>query len=239
LVAAANPEALAVAADTAAQLRSTNAGELIWSATHPHTVTHIAASADGKFVATSCLDRITRILDATTGQVQPPIFASPAGGGKVTAVLFAPTGTLLAWANDDGTVHLVDPADTTRNAQLTGTVSRRLLAFSTDASMLAVADETNSVTVYDLTNLSNPAPLPQPPPFTNPITALAFSPADSQLAVATGDTAVTVHDPRTGTTLQRLVHPQPVQEFAFNTTGTYLATICDDQTTRTWRMVFA
>jgi hypothetical protein len=41
-------------------------------------------------------DRIIRMLDATSGTT---IFTSPTGNGKVTAVLIASTGTLLAWAN--------------------------------------------------------------------------------------------------------------------------------------------
>lgn len=235
LIAGTDGESLAVAVDKAAQLRSTAAGELVWSASHPQTVTHIAASADGKFVVTGCQDGITRILDTAKGAT---IFSGPAGGGKITAVRFAPTGTVLAWANEDGTVHLVNAASLTQNGQLARDFPCRVLAFSSDATMLGVADDTNTVTVYDLTDLTAPAPLPHPPPFTSPITALGFSPADSHLAVATGDTTVTLHDPRTGTAVQRLVHPQPVRQFAFNTTGTYLATICDDQTTRTWRMVF-
>jgi WD40 repeat protein len=142
----------------------------------------------------------------------------------------------LAWANQDNTVHLLNAADPTESGQVAGNFPYRLLAFSGDADLLGVADDTNTITVYDLTDLSAPEPLPHPMPFTNPITAFAFNPA--HLAVATGDTTVAVHDRRTGVAAQRLVHPQPLRQLAFNTTGTYLATIGDDQTTRTWRMVF-
>jgi WD40 repeat protein len=236
LIAATVGESLAVAVDKTAQLRGTATGAMVWSTNHPQTVTRIAGSTDGRFVATGCQDRITRILDAATGAT---VFTGPVGNGRVTAVAFAPTSSLMASANEDGTVLLINPANLTQNGQLPrNNFPCRLLAFSGDGTMLGVADDANTVTVYDLTDLTAPKPLPQPPPFTAPITALGFDPAGPRLAVATGETTVAVHDARTGIAVQRLVHPQPARQFAFNVTGTYLATICDDQTTRTWRMAF-
>jgi hypothetical protein len=88
--------------------------------------------------------------------------------------------------------------------------------------------------VYDITTITNPA-LQQQISFTAPITALAFGPTDSGLAIAIGATNVTLYEPRTGIELQRVIHPQPVRQFAFSADTAILATICDDQAARTWR----
>jgi WD40 repeat protein len=231
--------AIAAAAGKNVFLLASADGSSRWPATaavpapgaHPQLVTRLAASADGKWVATGCADRITRILDAATGAV---IFSSPAGDGRVTAVAFAPTTTVLASANEDGSVLLVDAANPTHSGNLTRPVPCRLIAVSGDSTLLAVADDTNTVTVYDITTITNPT-LQQQISFTAPITALAFGPADSGLAIAIGATNVTLYEPRTGNELQRVLHPQPVRQFAFGADGPLLATICDDQAARTWR----
>jgi WD40 repeat protein len=232
-------DAIAAAVGKNALLLASADGSSRWLATaavpapgaHPQLVTRLAGSADGKWVATGCADRITRILDAATGATT---FTSPAGDGRVTALAFAPTTTLLASANEDGTVLLVDAANPTHSGNLTRPVPCRLIAVSGDSVLLAVADDNNIVAVYDITTITNPA-LQQQISFTAPITALAFGPADSGLAIAVGTTTVTLYEPRTGIELQRVIHPQPVRQFAFGADTALLATICDDQAARTWR----
>ena len=59
-------EWIATAADRTVRLLSSADGTSCWPSpnTHPQTVTRIAASSDGKWIATGCVDRKTRVLDA-------------------------------------------------------------------------------------------------------------------------------------------------------------------------------
>ena len=63
-------EWLATAAGKTLRLLGSGDGHSRWAspATHPQTVTRVAASSDGKWVATGCADRKTRIIDALTGK---------------------------------------------------------------------------------------------------------------------------------------------------------------------------
>jgi WD40 repeat protein len=229
----ADGQSLAIATGNTAQLHTTAAGDSIWTHAHPQLLTRIAASPNGKWVATGGMDRITRILDAQNGGQE--MFASAAGDGRVEGLAFQPGTSVLGSANEDGRILLIDADDHSRTGLVTRNSPCRLIAFSADPTtpLLAVADDTNTIGVYDVSSLASPQ-LIQQLKCTAPITALAFNRADSSLATATGQTTVTVHDPRAGGELQRIVHPQPVRQFAIGDAA-LLTTICDDQTVRTWR----
>jgi len=223
-------EMIAIAAGKTAQLLSSADGQSRWTHTQLQTVTRIAASRDGKWIATGCADRITRILDAQSGA---EIFTSVAGGGAVSEVAFQPNTSLLGSSNLDTQVLLINAANPTQRGQLTRHFPCRHIAFSFDTTMLAVADDNNTVAIYDITTVSSPQLLYEFG-FAAPITALAFNPADNSIAAAIGAKSVVVHDPRSGIELTRILHPQPVRQFSFSADGALIATASDDGTVRVW-----
>ncbi|MGH3876818.1 MAG: WD40 repeat domain-containing protein [Actinophytocola sp.] len=215
---------IATAAGRTVRLLASVDGRNRWPApnTHPHTVSRIAASSDGRWVGTGCLDRGTRIPDATTGTET----FSAAAEGKVRVLAFQQAGALLASGNEDGTVLLID-AETLTQRRVARGFGCSQLAFSADATLLAVSWDDKAVAVYDLTAAGDPPKLQE---FRRaaPISALAFHPTDNSVAVAAGTTYVALHDPHSGAEVARYLHPKTVRDFAFATGGAMLATAADN-----------
>jgi WD40 repeat protein len=225
-------DSVAVAAGKTLRLLASADGQLRWPAAnvHPGTITRMAVSADGAWIATGCIDRKTHIVEAATGTEK---FATGPRDGKVTALAFLPAGSVLATANEDGTVALIDAADSAQPPRLiTRPVPCVRVAFSVDASLMAVADVNNTITVYDL-NSANLDPLQE---FSIPgaVTSLALHPVENSIVVAYGDATAAIYDARRGTQLVRILHPQPVHQLAVSTDGAMIATACDDGAVRVW-----
>lgn len=211
---------IATAAGKTVRLLSSADGHERWPSpnTHPKPITRLAASSDGKWIATGCTDRTTRVIDALTGE---QTFAVQSGG-TIEAVVFQPIGSLVATVNDDGTIVIIDAATATERNPATRPFPCGPSAFSPDGTLLAVAcrDDQNSVFVYDITGADAPQAIQQiarPAP----VLDLAFNPADNTLAVCTSQ-SLAVHDPRTGTELTRIL--QPADHFALSSDGMLIAT---------------
>ena len=221
--------AAAVGKDLA--LLSSDTGDPRWpNYVHPKPVSHVAASHDGKWIATACTDKRTRIINAQTGtetyKTDPPSIE------LIQALAFQPNGSLLASGSNDGCVTLIDPE---AMSPLRGQIKRNFgctrLAFSSDATKLAVAWNDKSVIVYDITTNGDPAPLREFR-FATPVTALAFNPADNTVTVSVGATSICRFDTQTGTPLAPVLHPKPAKDFAFSANGALIATACDDGAVR-------
>jgi WD40 repeat protein len=222
---------VAVAAGKTLRLLASADKQLRWPVnSHPGAINRMAVSSDGTWIATGCIDRKTRILEAATGT---EIFTSEAGDGKVTALAFVPGGSQLATANEDGTVALIDAADPAGPPRLlTRPVPCIRLGFSADAALMAVADVNNAIAVYDLSS-ANLVPM-QEFSVTGAVSTLAFHPAEHSIIVACGDTTATMFDARSGTELVRILHPQPVRQLAVSADGAMIATTSDDGAVRVW-----
>jgi WD40 repeat protein len=221
----------ATAAGRNVDLLSSATGDPRWpSCVHPKPVRLVAGSDDGKWIATACTDKRTRIIDAHTGsetyQTDPP------ANELTRALVFQPGGSLLATGNTDGSITLIDP---TAASPVRGEVKRNFgctgLAFSFDATMLAAAWDDNTVFVYDITTNGDPTPLREFR-FPAPVTALGFNPADNTVAIATAAVSISTYDARTGVAFAPILHPQAVRQFAFSADGALIATACDDGTVR-------
>ena len=208
---------IATAAGRTVRLLNATDGHERWGApnNHPQSVTRIAASPDGAWIATGCADRTTRILDSATGT---QIF-SVTGDGKVRAIAFQPNRTLLGTANEDGSIVLVDAATATERGRIGRLFGCAHIAFGFDGTGLATAWDDNTVSIYDITAPGAP---PQLREFTSaaPISALAVNPSDGSVAVTTaGGTPVVVRDPHSGIELIRALHPVPVGDVAISADG--------------------
>ena len=222
-------EWIATAAGRTARVLSTDDGRERWASpnTHPQTVTRVAMSPDGRWVTTGCADRRTRLLDATTGV---EVFGT-AADGKIFDVAFSPLGTLLATANEDGTVVVVDTGSATVRARISRSFACSLVAFNHDETLLATAWDDNTVSIHDLT-ADGSAPELRRLSYANPVTTLAFDPAGPALCIATGTPTAVLVDPRSGLDLRWLPHSTPVRHAAFSADGTLIATASDDNVVR-------
>jgi WD40 repeat protein len=215
-------EWIAVASGRTVRLVRSLDGGNRWNSpvTHPQTVTRVAVSPDGRWVATGCVDRRTRLLDAGTGTE----VMSVEGDGKVFDLAF---GAVLVSANEDGVVTIADPAGPAVRARVTRNFGCSLAAL--DGTLLATAWVDNLVLVHDIT--AQPVEVCRLTA-ASPVTCLAFVPGRAALCLATGGPVVLVSDARTGQDLVVLRHPKPVREFAFSADGALVATACEDGVVR-------
>lgn len=202
-----------------------------WKNVHPQSVTDIAINADERWIATTCTDHTTRILDAASGTEK---HRYPHPNGQATAIEFSRTGTLLAIAVTDGTALVVDAVTGDIRRQVTHPADVIAAAISADGSLLATADRELTVRVWSLAETT------AKPVHTfaceSPIAALAFNPTDRSLAIATeaGVVAIFDVDPDTGEEQYRFTHPASVRHIAYSSDGSVLASACDDQTARAY-----
>jgi WD40 repeat protein len=214
-------EWIATAAGRNVQLFSSATGAPRWlhPNNHPNRVTRLAASGDGRWIATGCADRKTRILDALTGQETLVVD----GGDKIETVIFAPNSSLAATINDDGTIVIIDAASATRREAVVRPFPFGPSAFSFDHTMIAAAgeDDDNTVLIYDVTGSAAPR-LVQQIACPAPVLDLGFNPADNTIAILTSPSSLVVRDPRSGVELVRVL--QRVDHFAFSADGTLMAT---------------
>ena len=205
--------AAAVGKDLA--LLSSETGDPRWpNYIHPKLVSRVAASHDGNWIATACADKRTRIIDAHTGT--ETYKTDPPSNELIQALTFQPNGPLVAAGSNDGSVILLDPgAASPVLGQITRNFGCTHLAFSRDATKLAVAWNDKSVTLYDITANGDPTPLREFR-FAATVSALAFNPADNTVTVATAATSISRFDVQTGTALAPVLHPQAARNFAFS-----------------------
>ena len=182
-VAGATGEWIATAVGKTVRLLSSVDRQSRWPSpnTHPQTVTRIAFSPDGKWIATDCADRKSRAYSTPSPGMKPS--QVPGGDGRV-ALAFTLNGALLATANEDGNVTLVDAAAASVQSRVTRNFGCSRIAFSFDGALLAAAWDDNTVSIFDVTTVSSPQEV-QRLARTAPISGLAFNPAEHTVAVAT------------------------------------------------------
>jgi WD40 repeat protein len=180
---------------------------------HPHAVRAIAASADGKTVATAGPgSNQVWVWDSSTATLRMKLNAA----GPVNTVAFAPDGSAIAAAGDDGIVRTWDPRS--GKARLTFTGPGKpvgALAYSTDGNRLAAAvggwtiksgnpitrflpagsEKPGPITVWDARTGESVANLPGHSRFT---LCLAFSPDGQSLASGGADGTLRVWDVAAG-----------------------------------------
>ncbi len=180
-------------------------------------------------------------------QQQDGILPGGPSSGGVTGVAFSTDGTLLATADDNGTVTLWNPATRQKvGAPLTaGTGTQggvNGVAFSPNGTLLATADADGTVQLWNTaTRQKVGAPLPADTTGTNiGVYGVAFSPDGRLLASADGDGTVQLWNTATG---QEVGAPLPadttgtrigVYGVAFSPNGTLLASADGDGTVRLW-----
>jgi WD40 repeat protein len=160
------------------------------------------------------------------------------GSSTITSVAFQPHGSLLAAASFDGSVRLwnVDDAKPAP-AVLRAPDGQRVhaLAFSSDGTMLAVAQASGGVARYDV---ARPADQPRVACSGVQVRSVAFRPKGDLVACGSREGFVILDDGRTPS--RRLVgHASTVNAIQFDPAGNLLASASSDGTVRIWDTTLA
>ena len=188
-----------------------------WERQQTSAVGHIAISDDEQFLAIGCADRSTRLLAAATGEPLKTFTHD----GQVRQLAFARTTPVLASANQDGSVLVIDVAaakvlyDVGHPTSVTG------VALNGGGTLLATATGEPDKTVRIFMLSPDRATLLRALAEPTAINAVAFSPTSRRLAIAPDAPVVSVIDPVSGTGVHRFPDTH-AQAIAYSPDGTLL-----------------
>jgi WD40 repeat protein len=155
--------------------------------------------------------------------------------GRLWAVTFAPDGSRLAAAGEDGSIRLWDVATNRQDCWLPGHDDTVLgLAFSPDGRWLASAGADKVVMIWNAASGRKERNLEG---HRHSVQALGFDPGGRFLATASRDRTAILWDTSTWRPLLTLSeHERGVNTLAFSPDGTLLATAGDDRTIRIYNV---
>jgi WD40 repeat protein len=199
---------------------------------HAGLVTSVAATADGKTIASGSLDGTVKLWDGASGQILATLLGHK---GPVHGVAFSPDGKMLVSAGADKTVQLwnVAPGKEYEVMQkpaktLEGHTEAVLaVAFSSDNRTIASGSADKTVILWNVT-AGEKQELPKE--HKGAVQAVAFSPDGKTLASAGSDRLVILW--KVADASKQFVldgHTGPVFAVAFSPSGTVLASGGEDK----------
>jgi WD40 repeat protein/serine/threonine protein kinase len=195
----------------------------------------VALSPDGQQLAWAGLDRLIHIWDLTS---QREVLALPGHPGRITRVLYAPVGRLLASLGfSDKQVHLWDLSSGKEAGLLKGhQASVTCGAFAADGRRFASGDERGQMLIWDV---AGRRPLHVLNAHVGIVLDVAFGPGHGQWIASAGmDHTAKLWDAATGQERATVRgHAHSVQCVAFTPAGDVLATAdSSDGGIRLWRV---
>jgi WD40 repeat protein len=191
-------------------------------------VMSVAFSPNGRYLASSSVDRTVKLWDPHTGN---EIATFKGHTDWVHCVAFSPDSLSLA-SSSGKTVILWSAHDRTEVATLTGHASTVTgVAFSSDGLRLATGSSDRTVKIWDARNGAELATLRG---HTDEVRSVAFSPDNTRL-ISCGGSTVKLWDARTSNEVAVFKgHTRRVTDVAFSSDGAQLVSGSEDSTVNLW-----
>jgi WD40 repeat protein len=194
---------------------------------HEDPAALVEVSANGNQAAEITGDKTVRLWDVATGAKT----IIPAAGAPISAIALSSNGHALAIAYPKQIV-ILNPDTREPMRTLQGGLSNiDCVNISVDGEMLAAADGSGAIEIWDLASGRIKRTLTS----AGKVTALRFTPDGRMLASASQDGGVRLWELQTGgLSLQLKKHSAAVNAIAFSRDGTLMATGSDDRTVIMW-----
>jgi WD40 repeat protein len=197
---------------------------------HPGQVTSAVLSSDGARLVTGCGDKLVRLWNLATGQVERP-FTGPTLG--VLCVALNAAGTQVAAGSADKTLFLWEAATAKEVKKFPLAAAVHSVAFTPDGKLLAAGLADNSIHLFDLALGKETKTLNG---HKGAVNALVFTSKGDQLLSASADKTVQLWTIADGKAKTSLEHGAAVQALALSKDGTRVAAGGADKAVKVWTL---
>ncbi len=182
----------------------------------PHAVSALALSADGQMLALGTGSEVE--LLSPTGEVVKKLSGPE---GTVSRLTFSKDGSMLAGADEDGTINIWKLATGRIDKTFRSLTQITALVFSPGGEILATATADNTISLWNLPTGLSPRKFQK---HDSTINALAFSPNGQLLASGGDDRTIVLWEVAAGKSKRTFKdHDQTVASLAFSPDGQLLA----------------
>jgi len=166
----------------------------------------------------------------TAAEAKEPVTTLAGTGRPVSMLRFSPNGKLLAIASV-GRFAVWEIASRQLLFQMTNLSGAVVVDFSPENAHLGAGDASGGIRIYGLSSGGQELAFG----IGRPCGALRFDPSGSRLAVSSRESLnLFVFNSGTGMELSRLPHPDVVNDLAWNSAGTFVASACADNQIYIW-----